>query len=112
MEMIVESGLIEASNSDVLNGTRLQTAPSNGNLAIELQASTFTSTDQAAISIQLPNGDTPLNSVPVPAGVGTGSLNLNDKTVVAVPIAQGGHIVIGVTVTGTVALTYRIVFSR
>ena len=111
MNIIVVTGLLSASDSDVLNNTRLQTVPMGGMLTFEFQTSAFTAADQGAISLQMPNGDTPMNNQPIPAGVTSGSLNLNDKTQISQIVAQGGHTVFGVAITGTCDLVYRVTYT-
>ena len=69
--IIVISQVITATDADILNGTRLQTVPANGVLTIELIADLNNATNNFAVTIQLPNGDAPLESVPVPADAGS-----------------------------------------
>ena len=60
MGPIILSGLELATNADILQGTRLQTVPAGGVLTFELQASTNGASDFFTVSVQMPNGDTPL----------------------------------------------------
>jgi hypothetical protein len=108
---IVLSDIEAASNVDILQGTRLQTVPQGGYLTFELQASLNDATAFMAISVQMPNGDTPLNDVRVPAGVTTGGLNNNDKMQITLPVAQGGHTVFSATKTGSGQLTWRVTYT-
>jgi hypothetical protein len=109
--VIVLSSVEAATNADILQGTRLQTVPSGGLLTFEMQASDNTLTDFHEVSIQMPNGDTPLNSVRVPDGVTSFALNANDKTQITLPIQQGGHTVFSTTETGTSNLTWRVTYT-
>lgn len=109
--VIVLSDVELATNADILQGTRLQTVPAGGFLTFELQGSDNSSTDFATVSIQMPNGDTPLNSVRVPSGVTQGALNNNDKMQITLPIQQGGHTVFGVEETGAIQLTWRVSYT-
>ena len=68
--MIVLSDIASASDTDILQGTRLQTVPRGGFLSFELQSNENDGTNYYTVSIQMPNGDTPLNTVRVPAGNG------------------------------------------
>jgi hypothetical protein len=108
---IVLSSIELATNSDILQGTRLQTVPQGGYLTFELQSSVNSDTDFVAVSIQMPNGDTPLNGVRVPAGVTNFGLNNNDKTQITLPVAQGGHTVFSVEETGVAALAWRVTYT-
>jgi len=116
--IIVLSDIIDASNTDILNGTRLQTAPEAGVMKFEQEAIEANLTNQFRTSIQLPSGDTPLESVLVPQGqgdgsAGTGSASLDDRTslIGVFPIAQGGHVVWSQLLTGATLMVYRITFT-
>jgi len=109
--VIVLSGLEAVTNTDILQGTRLQTVPAGGFLTFEMQAATNDTTNYTEVSIQMPNGDTPLNSVRIPEGVTDYALNNNDKTQITLPIAQGGHTVFSVTEVGASSLTWRVSYS-
>lgn len=108
---IVLTDIESASNADILQGTRLQTVPQGGYLTFELQANTNQTSDFITVSIQMPNGDTPLNGVRVPAGATAYALNNNDKTMITLPVAQGGHTVFSCEETGTTALTWRVTYT-
>lgn len=114
MGPITEAGFEAASNTDILQGTRLQTVPSNGVLTFEMQASDLIAANSMAVSIQLPNGDTPMNGVLVPqgdtAGV-TGVLNSRNYMRASYPIAQGGHCSFSVVEVGDTELTWRVTFT-
>jgi hypothetical protein len=108
---IVLSSTEIASNADILQGTRLQTVPMGGYLTFELQSSDNEEANNFKVSVQMPNGDTPLNDVNVSAGVTTGGLNNNDKMQITLPVAQGGHTVFSCTETGTARLTWRVTYT-
>ena len=108
---IVLSNIETASNSDILQGTRLQTVPSGGFLTFELQADVNDAANFHEVSIQMPNGDTPLNGVRIPDGATGFALNANDKTMITLPIQQGGHTVFSTTETGTSNLCWRVTYS-
>lgn len=108
---IVLSSLETATNSDILQGTRLQTVPQGGYLTFEMQASLNTGTDFITASIQMPNGDTPLNDVRVTDGVTSGALNNNDKMQITLPVAQGGHTVFSCVETGSAGLYWRVTYT-
>lgn len=109
--VIVLSNIESATNTDVLQGTRLQTVPAGGFLTFEMQASANTATDFHSVSIQMPNGDTPLNGVRIPDGVTANALNVNDKTQITLPIQQGGHTVFSTEETGTSVLAWRVSYT-
>lgn len=110
---IIVSALLSASSTDVLQGGRLQTAPSNGVMTFELQASLADATNNYVATIQLPNGDIPLESVLVPGTNATddGILDDRQKLMISVPVTQGGHVVLALTESGTATLIYRVTFT-
>lgn len=113
MGTIVESGQITATTADVLQGSRLQTVPSNGWLCFELQSADADATNSATATIQLPSGATPLNGALIPSNGTAGSAGLIDDRIalkLRFAIGQGGHCKFSVTETGTTTVTYRIVF--
>lgn len=107
---IVLSDIEVASNSDILQGTRLQTVPQGGYLTFELQSNGNDETHNYRVSVQMPNGDTPLNDVRVTSGA-AGALNNNDKMQITLPVAQGGHTVFSCTETGLAQLTWRVTYT-
>ena len=54
--VIVLSDIESATNTDILQGTRLQTVPQGGFLTFELQSSANDASNSMAVSIQMPNG--------------------------------------------------------
>jgi len=108
---IVLSSYENASNADILQGTRLQTVPQGGYLTFELQSSENNASNFVTVSVQMPNGDTPLNDVHVTDGVTLGALNNNDKMQITLPVAQGGHTVFSCTETGIAQLTWRVTYT-
>ena len=109
--MIVLSDLASATNTDVLQGTRLQTVPRGGFLTFELQSNDSDATNYYEVSIQMPNGDTPLNTVRVPTGNADGEIDDRKKLMVTLPVAQGGHAVFSIAETGTALLAWRVTYS-
>lgn len=112
--VIIVSGVLAASNADILQGGRLQTVPQGGYLTFEMQASDADATNQWNASVQLPGGDTPMESVLVPgtdtAGL-AGILKSENKIQATFPVAQGGHTVFSVVLTGSAELTYRVTYT-
>lgn len=107
--MIVEVYRLAATNSDLLAAgtSRLASIPYNGQLILEMQADACDGTNQFAISVQLPDGSTPLDSVPLPAGVTANCLNANEKYQAAFQVAQGGHVTVNCVETGTAVMILR-----
>ena len=111
--VIVLSSTEGGSNTDILQGTRLQTVPAGGFLTFEMQASQNYDANNYEVSIQMPNGDTPLNSVRVPGSNPneSGVIDERQKLMITLPIQQGGHTVFSCTETGTATLTWRVTYS-
>lgn len=114
MITIIVSGQETATNTDILQGTRLQTVPSNGALTFELQASDNDATNNYTASIEMPNGDTPLNDVRIPCGNSTGLAGVIDERTdlqATFGVAQGGHCTLSTIETGDSELTWRVTFT-
>jgi len=113
MGPIILSSLESATNADILQGTRLQTVPAGGVLTFELQASVNENSNNFAVSVQMPNGDTPLNSVRVPGGNPAlgGVIDERQNLTVSFPIMQGGHCVFSCTETGTASMAWRVTYT-
>ncbi len=114
MGPIILSGQEAASNADILQGTRLQSAPSAGLLTFELQASDNDAANNYTASIQLPGGDTPMNGTRMPCGNSTGLAGVIDERTnltASFAIRQGGHAVFSCTETGDSELTWRVTFT-
>ena len=111
---IILSGQEAASNTDILQGTRLQTVSAGGLLTFELQAADNDATNNYTVSVQMPGGDTPMNATRIPCGNSTGLAGvIDDRTSLKAtfPISQGGHCVFSTTETGDSELTWRITFT-
>jgi len=114
MTTIIVAGLEAASNTDILQGTRLQSVPGPGLLTFELQASDSDATNFYTVSIQLPGGDTPMNGVRIPCGNSTGLAGvIDDRTDLqaSFPVTQGGHCVFSTVEAGDAELVWRVTFS-
>ena len=113
MGPIILSGQETATNADILQGTRLQTVPAGGVLTFELQSEENNSSNNYAVSVQMPNGDTPLNNVRVPAcnPALAGVIDERQNLTVSFPIMQGGHCVFSATETGATAMTWRVTYT-
>ncbi len=109
--MIYESAVIVASNTDVLNGTRLNAIPYNGILTIEVQSSLADATNNYALTIQLPGGAVPVDSQIVPGNNPALGGVLDERTLLRMtfPATQGGHFTISLTESGTAICIWRAV---
>ncbi len=113
MGPIIISGFEQATNADILQGTRLQTVPAGGVLTFELQANENNAVNNFAVSIQMPNGDTPLNNVRVPGcnPALDGIIDERTNLTVSFPIMQGGHCVFSAAEAGVGSLTWRVTYT-
>lgn len=114
MGPIILSGQETATNTDILQGTRLQTVPRGGLLTFELQASDNDATNNYTVSVQMPNGDTPMNATRIPCGTTGGLAGVIDERTdltVSLPISQGGHCVFSCVETGNAELTWRVTYT-
>ncbi len=111
---ITVGGLETATNTDILQGTRLQNVPSPGSLTFEIQAADAVAANNYAVSIQLPGGDTPMNGVPVPAGAVAGLAGILDERenlTASYPTTQGGHCVFSCVEVGDTEMAWRVTFT-
>lgn len=114
MGPIILSGQEAADNSDILQGTRLQTVPAGGFLTFELQASDNDGTNSFTVSVQMPGGDTPMNATRIPCGNTSGLAGVIDSQTcltATFPITQGGHAVFSCDETGDAELTWRVTYT-
>lgn len=106
--MIVETFLLSASDTDLLaSPSRLASIPYQGILHLEFQAQHNDASNYFEVTVQLPDGSTPLDGVRPPKGVTAGGINGNDKYQVSFPVTQGGHVTVACTETGTAILDAR-----
>ena len=111
---IILSGQEAASNTDILQGTRLQTVARGGFLTFELQASDNDATNNYTVSVQMPGGDTPMNATRIPCGNTAGLAGVIDERTnltATFPIAQGGHAVFSCAETGDAELSWRVTYT-
>ncbi len=111
---IIISGQEAASNTDILQGTRLQSMPAGGTVTFELQSSDNDATNNYTVSIQMPGGDTPMNAVRIPCGNSTGLAGVIDERTnltATFLIQQGGHCVFSCVEAGSAELSWRITFN-
>lgn len=115
--MIYLTGVEVASNTDLLNNTRLSSIPySGGSLTIQMQSNLADATNAYTATIQLPDGSVPVDGQIVPCGqpveeVLGGVLNEIYLTQWTFRAPQGGHFTISIVESGAAILTWRIVLS-
>jgi len=110
---IIVAGQESASNTDILQGTRLQSAPAGGTMTFEIQASDNVAANNFVVSIQMPGGDTPMNGVQVPAGATAGLAGVIDERLdlqATFPVGQGGHTVFSCVEVGDTEMTWRVTY--
>lgn len=111
--MIYLRGILTATNSDVLNNTRLSSIPRPGQLILEVQCNLANATNGFLLTVQLPDGDVPVDSQQIAAGQEGDALGgqLDERYLdrFAFPASQGGHFTISLTEVGTAICTFRVV---
>ncbi len=114
MTTITVTSFDAASNTDILQGGRLQNVPSNGVLTFEIQAADNVAANNFTFSIQLPSGATPCNGVLAPGSSTAGLAGLLDSRLsykASFRVAQGGHCVYSCVETGDTELFSRVTFQ-
>jgi len=79
-----------------------------------MQAADAVAANQYVATVQLPGGDTPMESVLVPgtdtAGL-AGVLKSENKLMASFAVSQGGHVVFSVVETGDTEMVYRVTYT-
>ncbi len=111
--MILESGVVAATTADLLSGGRLNAIPYNGTLTLEVQSQFADATNSYALTIQLPNGDVPVDGQLVPGTNPALAGILEERYLLrfAFRATQGGHFTITLTESGTAVAVWRAVLS-
>ncbi len=109
--MILESAVITATNTDILNGTRLNSIPYNGTLTFDVLADLNNATNNFVVTIQEPDGDVPIDTQPVPGANPSlgGVLDERQLFRFSMPVRQGGHVNIALTESGAAICMWRAV---
>ena len=104
MAVIVETFRLTSDNSDVFKApSRLAAIPYNGILTIEMSARVCDSTNYFKATLQLPDGEVPIDGVHVPYnGFSSDDYTLHDETLLMMqfPAYQGGHFLLDMDETG------------
>ncbi len=112
---IYESFLVSATDTDLLSAGRLNSIPFRGVLALRFQCNLGTAAAHFVLTLQLPNGDVPVDAMQIPAAGGAAVIGVMDiRTMLAFryPIVNtGGHFVVSVTETGTAVLFVEAVLT-
>ncbi len=109
MTPILEQNVIIATDTDVLNGTRLNAIPYNGTITFEFSCDLANATNHWNLTIQLPGGDVPIDNqflLGVNPSLG-GVLDERSLLRASYPAARGGHFTVSLTETGTAIATWR-----
>lgn len=111
MTPIFEQAIIVATDADVLNGTRLNAIPYNGILVLQFSANLANATNNWVLTIQLPDGDVPVDSQIVSGNNPALDGVLDTRTLMqfSYRATQGGHFTISLTETGTAIAIWRAV---
>lgn len=111
--MIYESGIISATQTDLLGSGRLNAIPYNGTLTIELLSQFADATNFYTVTIQKPNGDVPIDAQMVPGSNPALAGVLDDRQLLRMSFqaGQGGHFTVSLTESGTAVCTWRAVLS-
>jgi len=110
MAIVIVSGQEAASNTDILQGTRLQTI-GPGRLTVELQASDNDATNNFTASLLLASGGAPMDATRVPCGNSTGLAGtIDDRTalVTVYRIRKTGHVTLSCIEAGSAELSWRV----
>lgn len=110
--IIQETFILGADSEDVLKApSRLAAIPFNGTLVIEISTSAATTANNGSLTIQLPDGEVPVDHVVIPAVQTSGSLDDRDKTMYVFPARQGGHFGLDWDQTGNAVGIMRVTLS-
>jgi len=111
------SAAIVGTNADLLASTRLASIPySNSVLHMAFLANLANATNNYALTIQLPNGEVPVDSQLVFMGQEVENAlggNMDGRLAMKFdyPAPQGGHFTVSLTETGTAVCAYAIWLS-
>lgn len=114
---IFESFLVSATNTDLLSLGRLNSIPFRGMLVLRFQSDLGTAAANYSLTLQLPDGEVPVDGQQIPAASGAAVIGVMDiRTMLQFqyPILNtGGHFVVSLTETGAaVAYVQAILTSR
>lgn len=107
------SNVITATNTDLLQGTRLQVGSPGQRLIVECQSKVADGTNNFTVSLTMPGNKNPWENVLVPAGTAATAGILDDRTKLLGTFffEQSGHPVLSFAETGTTTATYRVTLT-
>ncbi len=107
--MIYESVLISATNTDVLSGGRLNAIPYGGHITFRFLADLGAVTNFYQLTLQLPNGDVPVDLQTILASSSGVDMNMKaDEALQFTFVATvGGHFVVNLTENGTATCAFQ-----
>jgi len=113
MNPIILVGQEDGTNTDILNGTRLATAPYNGIMTFKIESNLNIAATNYTISISLPGGDVPIDNQLVPCSGGNlaGILDDREALIVSFAIQQGGQVLFSCVETGVTIMTWLVRFA-
>lgn len=111
--MILEGGIVTATTADLLSTGRLNAIPYNGTLTLDLLSDLGTAAANYTVTVQLPNGDVPIDAQQIPSGnpAVVGVMDERQLLRLVFPATQGGHFTVALVETGTAVLTWRAVLN-
>ena len=111
--MILETFVLTATNADVLSSGRLNAIPYNGTLTLDFLADLSNATNNYVLTLQLPNGDVPIDGQQVPGSNPSLGGVLDERQLLryTARATQGGHFTVSLTETGTAICTVRAVLA-
>lgn len=112
--MIFESSIVSATNTDLLSAGRLNSIPYRGTLTLRFLADLGTAAANYSLTLQLPNGDVPVDSQQVPAAGGAAVIGVMDSRQLLqfkFPAMNGGHFVVSLTETGTCVCMFQAILT-
>ncbi len=106
--MIFESSNILATNTDVLSVGRLNAIPYNGQLTLWFLADLGTAAANYVLTLQKPNGETPVDAQQVWASSSGADMVMDDREAMKFTFraTQGGHFTVSLTETGTAVCAF------
>lgn len=106
--MIYESTLVAATNADLLAGGRLNAIPYGGNITFQFLADLGDASNNYSLTIQLPNGEVPVDGQAVPASSVGLDMVLDSRQLLQFTFnaGQGGHFTVSLTETGTAVCAF------
>lgn len=113
MGVVTVTGFEAASNTDVMNGTRLVTIEV-GRVTVEMQAADNVAANHYTASLTLPDGTAPLLDTLVPGGSVAGLAGLLDSRLAYTAtfvVRKSGHMTLSFTETGDTEVFWRVTNS-